>query len=709
MQITKLLLETINFCSNTPLIIQIVVATLFLFILIFVIRFVVPAIWIWYRLRRVARRLRLLKGTEIRDPAPIFARSKTLSHLWTEYRETLHEQRECDPSTGTLKPTVLRSTVPAAMVFTAETLVDSRLATEFFKHLPGLFTGVGIIGTFSGLIQGLQAFKVSENAEIVRTSLEELMHGVYEAFMVSAAAIAAAMVATFLEKLMVAALYRKVEEITFELDALFESGAGEEYLARLVKASEDAADQTKILKDALLTDLERILSNLTEQQIRAQTQGSQDLAKQFVESLTVGLQEPLQRIAKTFEQTSQGNSQAVTELLTDVLAGFSQRLQELFGGQITGINQLQQQTIQALQAAVTKLDQMASNVEAAGTKTSEAMAQRLAEAIDAMESRQYLMNERMTEFVEQIRALVRQSQSETNQKLQTTLVEIDEAVRSQIAALKEQGDHASAMHSEREGRIAAQTQELLRQLGTQVDAVVGSLQEQSRQTTTAQEEREERMTVHADEAVAKLASLTERLMTEVRAITGEAQSAVDAMRNITSDAVSRMNSGAETLFMAADEFTKAGKGVAGVLQQASGISNKLAEAAGSVSASSTMLQGVVADYAATRETFSSMLADLRSTVENAKHEASLTSDILARIESASQKLGHAQKDAEEYLVGVSDVLAGAHTEFAGSLSRVLGDSYHEFYSRLSTATGLLRTAVDELAAAVERTPPNGLH
>lgn len=117
---------------------------------------------------------------------------------------------------------------------------------------------------------------------------------------------------------------------------MFESGAGEEYLARLVKASEDSADQSKILKDALITDLERILSNLTEQQIRAQAQGSQDLAKQFVESLTVGLQGPLERIAETFQHTSQGNSLAVTDLLTDVLVGFSQRLQELFGGQITG-------------------------------------------------------------------------------------------------------------------------------------------------------------------------------------------------------------------------------------------------------------------------------------------------------------------------------------------------------------------------------------
>jgi hypothetical protein len=103
------------------------------------------------------------------------------------------------------------------------------------------------------------------------------------------------------------------------------------------------------------------------------------------------------------------------------------------------------------------------------------------------------------------------------------------------------------------------------------------------------------------------------------------------------------------------------------------------------------------------------LADLRSTVENAKREASLTADILARIESASQKLGQAQKDAEEYLIGVSDVLGRAHTEFAENLRKVLGDSYHEFYARLSTATSLLRTAVEELATAVEQTPPPGLH
>lgn len=695
--------EVVEFIQTAPTVIQTVAGVIILFALLFLLRFIVPGVWIWFRLRGVARRLRRLRKTDDRNPAPIFARSRTLSHLWTEYEDTLHEQRAFDPETGTLKPAVLRSTVPAAMVFTTETLVDSRLATEFFKHLPGLFTGVGIIGTFFGLIHGLQAFKVSEEAAVVRTSLEGLMHGVSAAFVVSASAIAAAMVVTFIEKLLITGLYRKVEDITFELDGMFESGAGEEYLARLVKASEDAADQSKILKDALVTDLERILSTLTEQQIQAQTHGSQELAKQFVESLTVGLQGPLERIAESFQNTSQGNSEAVTKLLTDVLAGFGQRLEELFGGQITGINQLQQQTIQALQAAVVKLDQMASSVEAAGTKTSEAMGQRLADAITSMESRQNLMNERMAEFVEQLRNLVRDSQTETNHKLQTTLAEIGEAVRQQISVLKEQGDQASASHSEREGQIAVQTQEMLRQLSSQVDSLVGSLRTQSEQAATAQVEREQRMAAQADETVAKLAALTESLMAEVRAIASEVRATVDAMRNVTSDAVTRMNSGAETLYLAADEFTKAGQGVAGVLQQATGITNKLAEAAGSVSASSTMLQGVVADYATTRETLAAMLADLRSTVENAKREANLTSDILVRIESASQKLGQAQKDAEGYLAGISEVIAGAHSEFAAGLKNVLGDGYREFYDRLSNATGLLRQAIEELASSVEPT------
>ena len=183
------------------------------------------------------------------------------------------------------------------MVFTNDVIVDTPLATEFFKHLPAIFTGVGIIGTFWGVIQGLQAFRISDDPIVVRTSLEELMHYVSAAFIVSAMAIFLAMIATLVEKSLVTVLYGKVEEITARLDSFLHSGASEEYLARLAKASEGTSTQSQLLKDALVTDLERILTTLTERQIEAQSLGF-GLGRQLADGVAVSLQKPLEDLAE---------------------------------------------------------------------------------------------------------------------------------------------------------------------------------------------------------------------------------------------------------------------------------------------------------------------------------------------------------------------------------------------------------------------------
>jgi ABC-type transporter Mla subunit MlaD len=162
-----------------------------------------------------------------------------------------------------------------------------------------------------------------------------------------------------------------------------------------------------------------------------------------------------------------------------------------------------------------------------------------------------------------------------------------------------------------------------------------------------------------------------------------------------------MNSGAETLYVAANEFSKAGESVTGVLQQSSAVVDKLSQAAGAVTSSTQALQGIVADYATNRETLAMMLEGLRSTVENAKKEASITADVLARIESATKALGSAQHEAETYLQEVSKVLVESQSTFNENLQKALASGYTEFYDRLSKATGLLRQAIEELALAVE--------
>ncbi|KVL17931.1 hypothetical protein WS95_18650 [Burkholderia sp. MSMB1826] len=64
-----------------------------------------------------------------------------------------------------------RSTALAETFFTDQAIVDSRLKTDFFKHLPGVLTGLGIIGTFLGLIKGLVHFDVSVDPAAAQASV----------------------------------------------------------------------------------------------------------------------------------------------------------------------------------------------------------------------------------------------------------------------------------------------------------------------------------------------------------------------------------------------------------------------------------------------------------------------------------------------------------------------------------------------------------
>jgi len=645
--------------NELPLQVYVFAGILALLFVSFLLFFVVRGIILRVKLARLAKQIRSV-GAEGGDPSAFFERDKAIKHLWLEFQKTLHEQKELNTTTGKMETVAMRPTVPAEMFFNTQALVDNRLRTEFFKHLPGIFTGVGIIGTFMGLIQGLQAFQVSEAPNVVRQSLNGLLHGVWLAFLVSALAISMAMVVTLIEKLLLASLYRKVEELNQAIDSQLQSGAGEEYLSRLVQASEESATQTKILKDALVSDLKQVLSELTERQIAAMNTGNAALGQVIGQHIEASLQKPLEEIARATGGLREDQGSAVTKLLTDVMAGFSQRLQDLFGGQITGINQLQQQTIQALQAAVARLEQMAADVQTSGTKATDAMAERLTQAMTNMEARQEALNRRMGEFLEQMRQLTRDSQTETNQKLNDALDALGTKMGDMISSLQDQSTRAATSHTEREERAAKHTEESLTRMGGHIDDVLAAVSQAS----------------------------------------SEMANSVNALRGVTTDAISKMNAGADTLFMAADEFCKAGNGVTGVLTQATNVAGQLTQAAGSVAAASRSLDSSLADYKATRDVIGRMVSELQATVASAKKEASLTADVLQRIESSTTKLARAQVEADAYLNKVSDVLIQAHAEFTKNLQSTLGKATTSFYTELSRATGLLSEGIRELEAAL---------
>jgi ABC-type transporter Mla subunit MlaD len=118
------------------------------------------------------------------------------------------------------------------------------------------------------------------------------------------------------------------------------------------------------------------------------------------------------------------------------------------------------------------------------------------------------------------------------------------------------------------------------------------------------------------------------------------------------------------------------------------------------------MQGVVNDYRLTRDHVSTMLTELTRVVDNARDNASLTGDVLSRIEASTRALNAAQLNAEEFMEGVSDVLGKSLTEFQHRLAESMTEVNRELVNRTSKVTSLLGQTIAELAQALELVVPN---
>lgn len=648
------------FETGLPIIPLVILLTLISGTIAFWYYFVSPANELEKVLADIIEKVDVARSKGLRDLNSCFADDERIASVWKEYSDTLHVQKIFDPNTGGMLTSAVRSTVPAEFYISSQNIVDSRIHSEFFKHLPGIFTGIGIIGTFFGLLNGLSGFEISADPKAVQESLAELLRGVSEAFVISASAIFLAMLCTFTEKYRLNSLYGKVARLAHEVDGTYESGAGEEYLARLVTSSEESASQTRILKDALVTDLKEILTELAERQIAATKASTENLGKEIGGELNKTLQGPLSQIAASVGQVSQDQSSAVTQLLTDVLTTFSAKLEGMFGSQLTGISDMQQKTIEAMQTAVAKLNDLVENIESAGSKATEAMSEKLLETLKAVEDRQAALSQELSNVLREIRAGTGEMQRETQGKLE----------------------------------------ELLGQLGTTMAATIAAIERQAADRSKAQgEEDEKRANVTAGH-VGKIGEAVTGLKAEVDALVSSVRAMASSVEETTRNAFTRLNSGADTLLSAAGKFEAAGLQAAGSFEQMASVSSELAGAAGSVAGAARSLDSVVGDYKAARDTVAAMVDSLRSTVDAASREAALTQDVLQRIEGAAKKLADAQQNVDGFLDEVVDVIAASHEKFADGMRGTVVEANRHFHTELTQATGLLKEAIQELELAL---------
>ncbi|MGH8137701.1 MAG: anti-phage ZorAB system protein ZorA [Steroidobacteraceae bacterium] len=360
-------------------------------------------------------------------------RGTRLARPWREFEESLHEQRSrVDTERGAV---AIRATQPAEGFFNLETVVDPWIGSEYFKHLPGILTGFGIIGTFFGLIQGLVHFDpgLTDSADLKR-GLGELFGHVRDAFMFSGTAIAAAIVVTITEKWLYSSCAKWVFELSTALDGMFKTGVGEEYLASLLRTSQDSVIQIRQLKEAMVEDLRFLLTSLTERQIHATQQMSADLGR----SIRQSLQEPLADIARTVAAASGRETEAVRNVLEQLMTSFLAQMRETMGRQLSDLSGLIQQTAQAVHKVEIAMQGLLEDVQKSGK--------------DSATSMQAAVHNMMQRLAESQRAQGEAVASATK----GVLLQLNEALARMAAAQEEavrrtrEGNDATAAHMRRQ-------------------------------------------------------------------------------------------------------------------------------------------------------------------------------------------------------------------------------------------------------------------
>jgi hypothetical protein len=125
--------------ANTPTSVLVTGALIACLSIAFFTVFLIPGVLHLVRLRKIKKKVAGFEKAEaVTEFTTVFSVDKRLAHLWTEFRESLHDQEE--ERDGQMVVVASRSTVPAEVYFSTQAVVDGRLRTEFFKHVPGLFT-----------------------------------------------------------------------------------------------------------------------------------------------------------------------------------------------------------------------------------------------------------------------------------------------------------------------------------------------------------------------------------------------------------------------------------------------------------------------------------------------------------------------------------------------------------------------------------------
>ena len=421
----------------------------------YIFQYQLPAIALQFKIRKVNKVLHELSNAPIGSVEPSVLeelfQDRPFSNLWKEYRASLHQMQMVNSDKESV-----RSTLTSDFYFSKEAVVDSYINAEFFKHLPGILTGVGIIGTFSGLIWGLRQF---DSANAVET-LNLLLGEVSSAFLGSGIAIFVAIFITFFEKQTLNRCYQQVEELTKLLDSLYKAGVGEDYLARLVKATEISAANSANLKNVLIENLEILMTKQSEI---------------IGETISKSLEQPINKLMTIVEKASGDQSGVIKSLVESLMGTFITKIDEAFGTQIEAVNQAIYRSTATMESVEGSMRRLLDDIAMASQQAVKSMSEQMLETVLQANINQDQKNQLLRDVVADLHQMNQEHQVKSQATIEQTMSKVLHSFEQSLGQFASARELQNTQDETRNSSLMQATKEIHQQMQLMLDK---SLQDQ---------------------------------------------------------------------------------------------------------------------------------------------------------------------------------------------------------------------------------------
>lgn len=610
-----------------------------------------------------------------------FSNNDVFETTWQQYRKNMitmpgEEERK-------------RITVEAENYFTVSVLL-SGLKNDFWKNLAGIFTGLGILGTFAGLTFGVVGID-TQSMNGLQQGISQLLNGTSTAFITSIVGIFAAMIFNWFYSGLMKNVHADIDTLCNALDEVFPIITMEKLLVMQLEESQEQGATLKTLSGDLGDIMGETLMNVQ---------------AALEQSIDTNFKPLFDELLTTMKALNNGGMSAIADSLNEgagkEIASFAKTLT----GMEQGMKEIMEQARIANEASMNQLrqsieeltDKMNATISSSVTANSEGAAKNQEILTQLMED----ISTKMTGIVSDISKASNQSNAEfadmmknAANQVQVMVDAMQQGMTSQTTSLQEemakfmkQASHTSAEHMEN--------------LQQSMDKLTAKMKNTVEESTEANA----RETASNQKQIQQLLETVQAQMTDtVQAITTVSQESSQHVAHTMKEAAATVENLTLVMKQELEELTGTMQASQGLITQAGRTADKFTDAAKPMQQAAQDVSGRLTQVIDATTAFNQHVGNSAALVNTSVEKQTAT---IAYIQEAIQQMETAWKAYEMNFGNVNKALQETFAillkntnDYTNTVGRGLENNLKAFDESVEHTVGMVGTLNDNLVESVE--------